>query len=88
MYVHVASMLCSITLCNFIFFKQMAEEENLDHLLVHPRDTWNYNITINTHCFHKLISDIDKILDRVGERVEFESGCFGHYLDFPKEGYL
>ncbi|KAK0594178.1 hypothetical protein LWI29_029516 [Acer saccharum] len=69
-------------------FIQMAEEENLDHLLVHPRATWNYNITINTHCFHKLISDVDKILDRAGERAEFESGCFGHYLDFPKGGYF
>ncbi|KAK1554706.1 hypothetical protein Q3G72_016139 [Acer saccharum] len=66
----------------------MAEEENLDHLLVHPRATWNYNITINTHCFHKLISDVDKILDRAGERAEFESRCFGHYLDFPKGGYF
>ncbi|KAK1548852.1 hypothetical protein Q3G72_030602 [Acer saccharum] len=66
----------------------MAEEENLDHLLVHPRATWNYNITINTHCLHKLISDVDKILDRAGERAEFESGCFGHYLDFPKGGYF
>ncbi|KAK1548823.1 hypothetical protein Q3G72_026138 [Acer saccharum] len=66
----------------------MAEEENLDHLLVHLKATWNYNITINTHCFHKLISNIDKILDRVGERAEFESGCFGHYLDFPKGGYF
>jgi hypothetical protein len=74
--------------CNFIFFLQMAEEENLDHLLVHPRATWNYNITINTHCLHKLISDVDKILDRAGERAEFESGCFGHYLDFPKGGYF
>ncbi|KAK0608706.1 hypothetical protein LWI29_034838 [Acer saccharum] len=69
-------------------FIQMAEEENLDHLLVHPRATWNYNITINTHCFHKLISNVDKILDRAGERAEFESGCFGHYLDFPKGGYF
>ena len=66
----------------------MAVEENLDDLLVHPRATWNYNITINTHCFHKLISDIDKILDRAGERAEFESGCFGHFLDFPKGGYF
>ncbi|KAK1562840.1 hypothetical protein Q3G72_017815 [Acer saccharum] len=66
----------------------MAEEENLDHLLVHLRATWNYNITINTHCFHKLISDIDKIFDCAGERAEFESRCFGHYLDFLKWGYF
>ncbi|KAK0570868.1 hypothetical protein LWI29_007685 [Acer saccharum] len=66
----------------------MAEEKNLDHLLVHPKATWNYNITINTHYFHKLISDIDKILDRASERAEFVSGCFGHYLDFPKGGYF
>ncbi|KAK1549463.1 hypothetical protein Q3G72_002513 [Acer saccharum] len=31
---------------------------------------------------------LDKILDRAGERAEFESGCFGHYLDFPKGGYF
>ncbi|KAK0594795.1 hypothetical protein LWI29_000610 [Acer saccharum] len=29
-----------------------------------------------------------QILDRAGERAEFESGCFGHYLDFPKGGYF
>ncbi|KAK2653688.1 hypothetical protein Ddye_013544 [Dipteronia dyeriana] len=64
------------------------EEEDLDQYLVYPRDTWSYNITINTHCKHKFIHHIESVLDSCGELDEFRSNCFGHYLDLPAGGYF
>ncbi|KAK2636237.1 hypothetical protein Ddye_031029 [Dipteronia dyeriana] len=64
------------------------EEEDLDQYLVYSKNTWSFNITINTHHKHKFIRQIESVLDNCGELDEFRSRCFGHYLDLSAGGYF
>ncbi|KAK2646022.1 hypothetical protein Ddye_021217 [Dipteronia dyeriana] len=75
-------------LCYKLGLMVSIEEEDLDQYLVYPRDTWSYNITINTHCKHKFIRQIESVLESCGELDKFRSSCFGHYLDLPAGGYF
>ncbi|KAK2639135.1 hypothetical protein Ddye_026930 [Dipteronia dyeriana] len=66
----------------------ITKEEDLDQYLIYLRDTWAYNITINTHCKHKFIRHIESVLDDCGELDDFRGNCFGHYLDMPEGSYF
>ncbi|KAK2658844.1 hypothetical protein Ddye_005377 [Dipteronia dyeriana] len=59
------------------------QNEDLDQYLLHPRNTWPYDITITVHCKLKLIHDIKEVLGSCGELEEFKKSCFRHYLDLP-----
>ncbi|KAK2642668.1 hypothetical protein Ddye_024431 [Dipteronia dyeriana] len=83
-----SSTLVDVVVLETVIVMVSTEEEDLDQYLVYPRDTWSYNITINTHCKHKFIRQIESVLDSCGELDEFRSNCFGHYLDLPAWGYF
>ncbi|KAK2645688.1 hypothetical protein Ddye_020883 [Dipteronia dyeriana] len=83
-----SSTLVDVVMLETVIVMVSIEEEDLDHYLVYLRDTWSYNITINTHCKHKFIRQIESVLDSCGELDEFRSSCFGHYLDLPVGGYF
>ncbi|KAK2652884.1 hypothetical protein Ddye_012740 [Dipteronia dyeriana] len=59
------------------------ENKDLDQYLLHPRNTWAYDIMITVHCKLKLIHAIKEVLGSCCELEEFKKSCFEHYLDMP-----
>ncbi|KAK3225124.1 hypothetical protein Dsin_004986 [Dipteronia sinensis] len=66
---------------NVVETEEASENGDLDQYLVHPRNTWAYDITITVHCKLKLIDEIKTVLADCGELDDFKESCFGHYLD-------
>ncbi|KAK3224949.1 hypothetical protein Dsin_004811 [Dipteronia sinensis] len=68
---------------NVVETEKASENGDLDQYLVHPRNTWAYDITITVHCKLKLIDEIKTVLADCGELDDFKKRCFRHYLDMP-----
>ncbi|KAK3198486.1 hypothetical protein Dsin_021901 [Dipteronia sinensis] len=66
-----------------LWTEEASENGDLDQYLVHPRNTWAYDIMITVHCKLKLIDEIKTVLADCGELYDFKKSCFGHYLDMP-----
>ncbi|KAK2653062.1 hypothetical protein Ddye_012918 [Dipteronia dyeriana] len=68
---------------NIVEIEKPSQNEDLYQYLLHPRNTWAYDITIIVHCKLKLIHDFKEVLASCGELEEFKKSCFRHYLDLP-----
>ncbi|EOY22973.1 Uncharacterized protein TCM_014994 [Theobroma cacao] len=67
---------------------QHRQYEDLDSLLIVPREKWTFNVTINTHCKWSQLHYITKTLQQKGEYDPVKRTCFGMLLDVYPQGYF
>ncbi|WRX34369.1 protein of unknown function DUF1985 - like 1 [Theobroma cacao] len=64
------------------------EYEDLNSLLIMPREKWAFNVAISTHCKWSQLHYITKTLQQKGEYDPVKRTCFRMLLDVYPQGYF